>query len=472
MRGVFVVTVFSFFLLFSVLTGFLFYKNWLKNLFKLRLGKGIRVLMADAHRMAGIWSLLFALIIAVTGIWYFTEFALNRAKSKVLRFEQPAKIAEAELATLGDNLQFVSLDVAVQKAEAAFPGYQVDLVLLPSQPDGYMVMHGQDKNPLTRDRTNQVHANPYTGEVVHIQKAADLSTLQLINNIVDPLHFGTFAGLGVKILWFIFGLVLSISILAGTYLWYLRHIQKLEGKINKLAKRKQRSEVINETSLPLVKAGFSLKRLGVGRGVIISTSLILFYLIGTGISTVTDGFRIWSGYPEGYRATIDDQVQLGPYVVELECTYPCNLEEGSTFNARFKNEGMANYALLSLDFIAINGDTIRQVFTGSANMPSVKMNEEMAAVNFQSAHLKVLTRTGNVFYHSVDLDRMQSIAADMKARFPTAPKCIYPEVPTRVYVVAALFTILTVVIILFWTVFILRAVWKEQRVLSLEAAVS
>ncbi|MEN0006980.1 MAG: PepSY-associated TM helix domain-containing protein [Bacteroidota bacterium] len=467
-RGVIVVTVFAFFLLFSVLSGFLFYKNWFKNLFKLRLAKGLRVLIADSHRLAGIWSLLFALLIAVTGVWYLTELTIARTlKSKVLRFEQPENIPAEALAQFGDSPELISLDIAVQNAEQAFPDYRVEDISLPRNPNSYIVMHGQDKNPLTRDRTNQVHVHPYTGEVVHIQKATDLTTLQFINNIADPLHFGTFGGLAVKILWFIFGLILSFSILAGTYIWYLRHLKKLESKINRLVARKQRSSEKPKVNATLKQAGFSLKHLGVGRGVVISTSLILFYLGSTGVATVTDGFRIWSGYPEGYHATVD-KMQLGPWAVELECTYPCTLEEGSAFQARFRTEGIPNYDSLYLDFYTASGDTLGLPFKGGAAMANLKINEEIATAEVASIQLTVRNYREQTWSEPVEVDQLHTIAETMAQRFTVPPKKMYPDVPARVYVVAAVFSLLTMSIIMTWTLFILRAVRKEQRLLTLE----
>jgi uncharacterized iron-regulated membrane protein len=39
---------------------------------------------------------------------------------------------------------------------------------------------------------------------------------------VDPLHFGNFAGLAIKLVWFVLGLLLSSMALSGAYLHYER----------------------------------------------------------------------------------------------------------------------------------------------------------------------------------------------------------------------------------------------------------
>ncbi len=59
-------TLWGFVLLAASLSGFLFYKGWLKQLFTIRRGRGRRLLWSDVHKSAGIWSFAFALLIALT----------------------------------------------------------------------------------------------------------------------------------------------------------------------------------------------------------------------------------------------------------------------------------------------------------------------------------------------------------------------------------------------------------------------
>ncbi|MEM6318517.1 MAG: PepSY-associated TM helix domain-containing protein, partial [Bacteroidota bacterium] len=463
-RGELVVVFFAFFLLFSVLTGFIFYKNWFKNLFRLRREKGWRVFIADAHRMAGVWSLLFALIIALTGIWYLAENIFVATDRSILRFPTPEKISEAEVQQLGDTPEMISLDVAVQNAEKAFGDYQVQDIRLPSQPNGYIVMSGQDSNPLTRDRTNKVHVHPYTGAVVFIQRASDLTTVNFINNIVDTLHFGTFGGLGVKILWFVFGLILSVSILAGTYIWYLRHTKKIESQLARQAVKAKRKKTVQRTAPNPQQMGFSWRYLTAGRGAIISMSIILYYLIGTGIATVTNGFRIWSGHPKGYVATVDS-TQLGTWPVALDCTYPCTLAEGTKLTARFQTSGIPNYKSLHLGVQTAAEDTLHLPFKGSAATPSLTLDSTFTNNKIARLALVAKSHSAQIHRHPVSVEKMESIAAAMTTQFPTKPERTYADVPTFVYVIAGLFTLLTGGIVLIWTVFVVRATWQEQQLM-------
>ncbi|MDX1636570.1 MAG: PepSY-associated TM helix domain-containing protein [Balneolaceae bacterium] len=120
-RGIFIVTVFSFPLLFSVLTGFLFYKGWMKNLFKLRVSYGLKALWSDLHKLIGIWSLLFALVIALTRIFYFVELMLLANDSyEVLLPDEPPPITSNELGEYGPSPTLLPIDTYISNARQAY----------------------------------------------------------------------------------------------------------------------------------------------------------------------------------------------------------------------------------------------------------------------------------------------------------------------------------------------------------------
>ncbi|MFP3548207.1 PepSY-associated TM helix domain-containing protein, partial [Rhizobium sp. SIMBA_035] len=51
---------------------------------------------------------------------------------------------------------------------------------------------------------------------------ADRSGLELVTESMRPLHTGDFGGLWVKLIWFFFGLVLSMMVLSGLLIWTKR----------------------------------------------------------------------------------------------------------------------------------------------------------------------------------------------------------------------------------------------------------
>ena len=51
---------------------------------------------------------------------------------------------------------------------------------------------------------------------------ADRSALELVTESMRPLHTGDFGGLWVKLIWFFFGLILSMMVLSGLLIWTKR----------------------------------------------------------------------------------------------------------------------------------------------------------------------------------------------------------------------------------------------------------
>ncbi|MEM8507659.1 MAG: PepSY-associated TM helix domain-containing protein [Bacteroidota bacterium] len=465
-RGVYVVTLTSLFLLCSVFSGFLFYSSWLKNLFKLRLKKGVKVLFADAHKMAGIWSLLFALLIAVTGIWYLAETLISKAgrHKELLQIPRPENMKRAELENFDHSPELLSMDSYVARAQNEFEGFRVEEIVLPQKPDEYVVMTGQDGNPFTRDRTNSVYAHPFTGEVVYIGKAGELSLPRLINNMVDPLHFGTFGGLGIKLLWFLFGLILSFSVLAGTYVWYLRQSTKLIGQMERRSIPGKQDQ--SEKNSKLKVAGLSLKSLGWARGAVVSSGIILIYLVATGTATVKDGFRIWSGYPKGYTMTINT-LALGPWNLDFQCDYPCQLKEGTVVKGRFKSNTLPNYDSLVLQATNHQGATLRSVFKGASALPKLTLGKKWTA--FDVEHIEVLVKDyqGNTWRNQISPQKIKLLSEKMGTRFPKVPEKEYPVASNTVYGTASFFGLLVSAIIILWTVLIVKTAIKQQRLLGL-----
>ncbi|MBP3934709.1 MAG: PepSY domain-containing protein, partial [Pseudomonas sp.] len=64
--------------------------------------------------------------------------------------------------------------------------------------------------------------NPYNGAIEGSRMIADRSGLELVTESMRPLHTGDFGGLWVKLIWFFFGLILSMMVLSGLLIWTKR----------------------------------------------------------------------------------------------------------------------------------------------------------------------------------------------------------------------------------------------------------
>jgi uncharacterized iron-regulated membrane protein len=206
-------------LLFSIFSGILFYKRFWRHLFRLELRKGTHAFWSSAHRLLGVWSLVFSLIIGITGVWYLVEdlwIPANRA------YPPPPEVPAENLARHGPTPRLLPLDRYVEIARKVFPGLQPSGIALPQGPGGTVAVHGQAGHWLVRDRANEVFLDPFDGQVIVIRRANHGGLLNRWIDTADPLHFGYFGGITTKVLWAFLGLCIPLSILSGAYLSFRR----------------------------------------------------------------------------------------------------------------------------------------------------------------------------------------------------------------------------------------------------------
>lgn len=187
---------------------------------RVRSGKGVRVLVGDAHKAVGIWSIWFLLLMAVTGIWYLVEFGGQLAGQS---FEPPRLgPSQAQLEQRADILPRMDADEIVALAQIAYPELAVTQLLFPTRPDRPVMVWGKVGDPLLRDRANRVSLDPYDGSVVQVVRSNESGWVAYLNDIADPLHFGNFGYLTTKLIWFVFGVVLTGLSFSGVWLTYRR----------------------------------------------------------------------------------------------------------------------------------------------------------------------------------------------------------------------------------------------------------
>lgn len=213
-------------LLVSLCAALFLYKRWWLRFFRFRTGS-VRVVLAELHKTAGLWSLWFLLLIAVTGIWYLFETAAYDIAGDTLTYRPDPAFSEPA----GTR----PLDELVTVVRAARPDLGIQTVRFPGPGEGQansVYFDGQDVHFLVRDRANKIYVSRHSGEVLFDQSASDLTAYWRWIDTADPLHFGNFGGLFTKLIWFVFGLGLSGIVLTGTYL-HARRIRANEASANR-----------------------------------------------------------------------------------------------------------------------------------------------------------------------------------------------------------------------------------------------
>ncbi|EJL30812.1 putative iron-regulated membrane protein [Caulobacter sp. AP07] len=212
--GVPIVSALSILLLISVATSFVVYKKWWRGLFRPIRWRDARTAMGDLHRLAGLWSLWFVALIGATGLWYLAESTVAKAP--------PAPRAKAAAVKLDTRELADRLEANLTAARAAYPGLRIQRIVFPAGKVGAFQFQGQHRAVLVRERANVAWTNAATGAVVLLTDGRELTAHQRLSEMADPLHFGTFGGVWTKLIWFVFGLVLTGVAVSGVAVYALR----------------------------------------------------------------------------------------------------------------------------------------------------------------------------------------------------------------------------------------------------------
>jgi len=210
-------------LLVSLITGLVVYKKFWKGFFKptLRFNHGARIFWGDFHRLSGIWSIWFIAVISITGIWFLIE-ALLFDNHISISSEPVIPVVARESVPLsadGSAPKMIDLDNAILIAQEKIPGLEVSFVSLPSNAYSHLNIGGRGWYPLMFQTAT---INPYNGDIDASRLLSDRTGLEFVTESMRPLHTGDFGGLWIKLIWFFFGLVLSMMVLSGLLIWTKR----------------------------------------------------------------------------------------------------------------------------------------------------------------------------------------------------------------------------------------------------------
>jgi uncharacterized iron-regulated membrane protein len=212
--GIPLVTSLSFLLLTTLGTSLVVYKKWWRGFWKVPRGRDARTWWGDFHRLAGVWSLWFVALIALTGLWYFIEQMGGRADVPQVTEIAPFSTAPADIGS-----HFAAALAAARKAD---PGLRIEGIRFPADKSGAYVFEGEKTAWLVRPRANSVWVEAATGKVLATFDGTGLGVHQRISEMADPLHFGYFGGYWTKAIWVLFGGLLTALSVSGMAVYALR----------------------------------------------------------------------------------------------------------------------------------------------------------------------------------------------------------------------------------------------------------
>ena len=224
--GKYIIGLLGLLLTFLVFNGFLAHKNIRKNFYRLRLHKGRQIFATDLHKMLGSWSLVFSGLMSVTGalLGIFGVVLIILALA-AYGGDQQALFADFLGVTpdaVGGTAEFMSLDTLYQMANQQWSGYTISTIEVHHYADP--AMHVTFEGELMNGFLTQQHItyNAINGQVSFITDFTEKGAGGYLYSALPSLHFASFGGTWLKIIYWVLTLVLLLIMVTGMTIKSLR----------------------------------------------------------------------------------------------------------------------------------------------------------------------------------------------------------------------------------------------------------
>lgn len=208
-------------LLVSIVSGAILYAPFMRKLDfgTIRRQRKRRLFWLDQHNLIGIATLTWALAVGATGVINTWADLLLKA----WQAEQLQQLATGQtqrlLAPGSDFKAEAPAQQALERALQAAPGMRAAMIAWPgtllSTPEHFAIILRGD-TPLTARLSQSLLVSPTTGEVLQAgNRPWYITSFQLS----QPLHFGDYGGLPLKLLWAALDILTIVVLGSGLYLW-------------------------------------------------------------------------------------------------------------------------------------------------------------------------------------------------------------------------------------------------------------
>jgi uncharacterized iron-regulated membrane protein len=196
-----------------------------------RTERSTRLKWLDLHNLLGVVTIVWGVVVGFTGV-------INTASEIVLGLWQVGQLSEMtapykNAEPLTGKLS--SLNNAIALTKKAAPEMEPSLIAMPGTPftsKHHYAVFVKGNTPLTKRIIKPALIDAKDG------KLTDLRDMPWYVNalfISQPLHFGDYGGLPMKIIWALFDIATIVILGSGLYLWFARN-KATKAHINRLAK--------------------------------------------------------------------------------------------------------------------------------------------------------------------------------------------------------------------------------------------
>jgi len=207
-------------------------RNWQRAL-KVNFQRNWRRINFDMHVSVGFWTILIASFWALSGVyfgWPRQVFQFVNSLSAVITARPPAITVDPV-----NDAPDLDLRLLVQQAFALDPGTTLGGIAFPYSrraPLGILMRRG---NSVGREYVDTVYFNPYNGKYISTWRyGVNQSLGDWIVWLQVPLHFGTYWGLWVKLVWAACGLAIPLLAVTGLLMYWNRALRRTWKKLRRV----------------------------------------------------------------------------------------------------------------------------------------------------------------------------------------------------------------------------------------------
>lgn len=234
----------AFFFLFANVTGVIVHwKKIISNFYQFRPWAKLKTVWTDGHTALGLIGLPFQFVFAVTGAVLIIGTTIMLAPASSLLYKNDTNKMYGELMDQPSPEAFLqepisempSINSMIEHAYAYWDSAALTRVVIQNYGDANMrvILEGHPQKSSAFVGLGKVIFDN-TGEVI---SAVELNSSPYVvgaDQTIRSLHFGDFGGYGLKVIYFVFGIITCFVILSGVLIW----VEARDKKINAEWKRK------------------------------------------------------------------------------------------------------------------------------------------------------------------------------------------------------------------------------------------
>jgi uncharacterized iron-regulated membrane protein len=212
----------------AIVSGLVLYAPFMRKISfgTVRASRSTRLKWLDHHNLMGVVTAAWVFVVGLTGV-------INTLSTPIIQLWQMDQLAKmtAPYKDKPGPRKLGSIHAAVATAQAAAPGMRVQFVAFPggafSSKHHYAVFL-QGATPATQRLLTPALIDAETGELTAMRRMPWYAQALLLS---QPLHFGDYGGLPLKILWAMLDIITIVVLGSGLYLWLSRRRSPAEGPV-------------------------------------------------------------------------------------------------------------------------------------------------------------------------------------------------------------------------------------------------